>query len=415
MQYKKDVTAFMAKGNFENAQAKIEESKSKIYGRHNALLYYLDSSIPQTALYQNEEANKSLAAAQDKIDELQTQSVSQNLGTLVINDNTQPYRAPMYEQALTYFYRALNYLAQSDINSAAVEARKAVFFLDYNRSHKTDDYNDDPFVQYFTSLLFEDTGNLSDARISRTNAENAYKKYLSWYAAKEPSFPLPKNYNELGEVIIFHLNGKVPFKVSNAISFAWNDVWFALNGNSDLEGTPSDVISAVYAGAFGKSVTVSFPKLIANPYHIKSSIVAVEGQEPVETQQVGDIAASAQKTLQENNTAIYTRTITRAVTKYILSVQARHSATKLTNNDLIGDITGAIFSSLSNITEKADTRSWFTLPAEIRMADIFLPEGKHNIKLIFKDEKGITIDEYVFENVQITKGKRIYLYRTTAK
>ena len=415
MQYKKDVSSMMARGNFEGAQAKIESSKTKIYGNHNKLLYHLDLSIPQTAQNKHDDANKSLDAAQQEIEDLQAQSVTQNLGTLVINDTTQPYRAPVFEQALTYFYRAINYLAQQDINSAAVEARKAVFFLDYTRNHESKTFNDDPFVQYFSSMIFEDTGSLSDARISRTNAQNAYQKYLSWYGAKAPDFSLPQDYKNMGEVVIFHLNGKVPYKVSNAISFAWNDIWFAASSNSDLEGVSSDVISAVYAGAFGRSVTVSFPKLTQNPYQIASCEVQTAGMPPVKAQTVADISAAASKTLEEQNAAIYSRTITRAVTKYILRVQAEHSATKLTNDQNIGWLVGSLFSALANVTEKADTRSWFTLPAQINMADIFLPQGQHDIKMIFYDDKGNAIDEYVFEKVQISKGKRIYLYHTTAK
>ena len=96
-------------------------------------------------------------------------------------------------------------------------------------------------------------------------------------------------------------------------------------------------------------------------------------------------------------------------------MQAEHSATKLANDKNVGWLVGSIFSALSNITEKADTRSWFMLPAQINMADIVLPQGMHDIKMIFYDDKGNAIDEYVFEKVQISKGKRIYLYHTTAK
>jgi len=415
LQYKKDVSSMMAKGNFEGAQAKIEKNKNKVYGEHNKLLYYLDLSIPQTAQNKHEDANKTLESAQDAQEDLQVQSVSQNLGTLVINDNTQPYRAPVYEQALTYFYRSLNYLTMQDLQDAAVEARKAAFFLDYTRSHETKTYNDDPFVQYFTSMIFEDTGSLSDARISRDNANNAYQKYLSWYEGKAPAFNLPKDYKDMGEVVIFHLNGKVPYKISNEISLAWDNIWFAVNANNDLKGVSGDVIDAVYAGAFGRSVTISFPELKDNPYIITGSAVEVDGGQPVKTQLVADIAATAKETLKEQNAAIYARTVTRAVTKFILRVQAQNSATKLTKDKNVGALVGALVSAASNITEKADTRSWFTLPAEIRMADLFLPQGTYNIKMLFYDDRGNAIDEYVFEKVQINKGKRTYLYRTTAK
>jgi hypothetical protein len=135
----------------------------------------------------------------------------------------------------------------------------------------------------------------------------------------------------------------------------------------------------------------------------------------METQLVADISSAARETLKEELAANTARMITRAVTKYILSVQARHIAKKISKDDNIGQLTGILFSVLSNITEKADTRSWFTLPAEIRMASLFLSPGRHNIKLVMHDNAGKTIDEHLFENVQINKGERIYLYHRTAK
>lgn len=415
VRYKKDISSMMDNGNYEGVEVKIKEGKNKHYGEHNALLYYLDLSTPQTALYDNTASNQSLAAAQDVIEDLQVKSITQGLGTLIINDNTQPYRAPVFEQALTYFYRAMDYLYLSDHQSAVVEARKAVFFLDNVREKKEKGFNDDPFVQYFASMLFEDSSSLSSARIARANAKNAYEKDKAWSNAKAPDFPLPSNWRDMGEVVVFHYNGKVPYRISNSIIFAWNDVWFAVNGNGDLNGVGDDVISAVYAGAFGRSITISFPALQDNPYIITASSVSVPDGEPIKTQLVSDIAQNAKASLKEQLAGDYTRTIIRAVTKYILSVQAKHAATKIANDETVGEVVGAIFSVFSNITEKADTRSWFTLPAEIRMADMFLEPGSYDITMKFYDNRNQTIDEHVFEKVQIIKGQRIYLYYRTSK
>ncbi len=415
VRFKKDVSKLLDAQKYSEAEVKITENKSKIYGKHNELLYYLDRSTPLTDSYQNERSNEVLSAAQDAIEALQVQSITQNIGTLIINDNTQPYRAPVFEQALTYFYRAMNFLTADDIISAAVEARKAVFFLDNVRENKKDGYNDDPFIQYFASMVFEDMGRRSDARIARTNALNAYERYKSWLDAKEPDFPLPQNYADMGEAVVFHYNGKIPLKISKSFMFAWNDIWFAVQDNNDLKGVDQTLINSVYAGAFGRSITVSFPEYIDNPYEIASSSIILDGGQTISTQPVADLAQTARKTLEQQRAAAYTRTIIRAVTKYILSVQARHSVTKLTNDETWGDIAGSVMSIFSNVTEKADTRSWFTLPAQIRMAAVFLPEGRHTIKIICTDKGGKTIDEHLFENVQINKGKRTYLYYRTAK
>ena len=70
----------------------------------------------------------------------------------------------------------MNFLQQNDLQGALVEARKAVFYLAQLRGTKTNGYNDDAFVQYFSSLVFESGAQRDDARISRQNALNAYQK-----------------------------------------------------------------------------------------------------------------------------------------------------------------------------------------------------------------------------------------------
>ncbi|MDR1683846.1 MAG: hypothetical protein LBR90_00085, partial [Elusimicrobiota bacterium] len=356
-----------------------------------------------------------LQAAQDKIERESAESVIKTLGTLFINDNTQPYRAPDFEQALTYFFRSVDYLSLKQPQEAAVEARKAVFYLDNLRNHKKDGYRDDPFVQYFASMLFEDEGNLSSARIARANANNAYEEYKGWYHAAPPAFALPPDINEKGEAVILHFNGKAPFIISNQVMLAWNSVWFAVEGNSDLQGVDRDIINAVYAGAFGNSITVSFPALQPNPYKVAYSKISAPGQQDAQTQLVADIASTAAQTLKEELAADTIRMITRAVTKYILSAQARNAAQNATGDKNIGALVGMLFSAASNVTEVADTRSWATLPAEIRMASLFLPPGRHDIKITFYNAQNQAIDEYVFEKVQINKGARTYLYRRTAR
>ena len=74
--------------------------------------------------------------------ETSARSVSGEAGRLFINDLTTPYYAPAYERALTYYYRALNFLRAGNVSAAAVEARRAVFFLDHLRGQKKQGYND---------------------------------------------------------------------------------------------------------------------------------------------------------------------------------------------------------------------------------------------------------------------------------
>lgn len=430
LRFKKEVYTLLDHGDYQKLESKITEAQNKYYGGTNLLLFYLDLSAPLYSLNEYDKMHTVLGEAQTIIETDTAISASRNLGALTINDNVLEYRAPLFEQALTYFYRAAAYLQQDDFDDAGVEARRAVFALDNYRQHK-DGLNDIPFIQYFASMIFEDIGQLSDARIARQNAQNAYEKFASWSAAKTPQLtPAPSNYKEKGELVVLHLNGKAPYKISEEIMVAWHDILFAVNANSDLAGVAPDVIDAVYAGVYGNAIKISMPKLIDNPYAVKYSSFAVRksqcesaqnaaAQEPFgppeETMLAQDISAEARQTLKEQRAANFARTVTRAVTKFILSVQAANATKKATNNDSAGQIVKSLFTIMNVMTEKADTRSWITLPAQIRINNAFLDEGTYDVKMIFYDENKNPIDEHLWEKVQIKRGQRTYISLRTAK
>ena len=75
---------------------------------------------------------------------------------------------------------------------------------------------------------------------------------------------------------------------------------------------------------------------------------------------------------------------------------------------------GMLVSALGAATETADTRQWFTLPAEVRMARLFLQPGTQNIRLLFRDGYGNIVGEHVFKKVSVKKGERVFLYYRTA-
>ena len=415
LQYKKDVSKLMANKNFENASAKIKANQKKQYGDKNSVLYQLDLALTEQAAYDVENSLKDFTLAQQYNEDLFAKSISQNMGSLMINDNTLPYKMPMYEQALTYFFTALDYIAQNNFEDAAVEARKAVFFLDRYRERTRKIYNDEPFVQYFASMVFEDIGQLSDARIARTNALNAYEKLKGYFEAKAPKPSLPDNYKELGELVFIHYNGKSPIKISNQVSVSWDRLGFILNNNNSLQGVDKQTIDSVFAGVFGRTIAISFPEYIDVPYQGRTSALILPNGTKVETQIVADIASAAKLTLQEESGAIWARTAARAATKFILAKQAHDITKKNTNNNgvsLLVDIAANIFNTVS---EQADTRSWFTLPAQIKMVSVFLEPGEYDIDFYNYNEASIPIDSYHFDKIKLQKGKRTYLWHYSSK
>lgn len=414
LRYKTEINRLSAAGKFQEADERVTAKKNKLYKKKDAVLFYLDRAALLHDAQNPAASDEMLASAQEYIDELYAKSVSASVGRLFINDLTTPYYAANYERALTYYYRAQNFLQRGDISSAAVEARRAVFFLDHLRADKRKGYNDDPFVQYFASLVFESVGQRSDARIARQNALNAYQRLGGKLGVSAPEFSIPKNAGELGEVIIFHYNGLLPLKKTQTVQVAWSEaVAMASSPQETTDSVSPEVQNALAAGLFGSAVTLSYPVLTPQPFSVASSFVEADGQTYV-TQKVADFAGAAKMDLDEKLPGIWFRTATRAVAKQVAAAQARQAARSAANDDTVGDLAGMFVSALGAALEKADTRQWFTLPAEVRMTRLFLTPKTQDIKLLFRDGYGNIIGEHVFENVPVARGGRIYLHHRTA-
>ncbi len=414
LRYKYQVNQLASQGKFEQAADYVASKAKHNYAKRDALLYELDRGALLHDARQPAQSDALLASAQQRITDSYTKSVSASLSRLAINDLTTPYYAANYEIALTFFYRAMNFLAQKDPMSAAVEARKAVFFLDHLRGAKTHGYNDDPFVQYMASLIFELSGELSDARIARTNALNAYQK-RGWPV---PQFAVPQNWQEYGEVIIVHTAGQIPLKKSQTLQVAWHRLLSMAGSPVESADTVSpQVENAIRAGLTGSAVTLSYPVLESQPYVVAGSSVQLNGQQ-VPLQKMTDVSELVQQDLAEKLPAIWFRLATRAVVRRVAAVQARHavdgSGPDSKNYGSAGWLAEMAVDLFGAAVEKADTRQWFTLPAEIYMTRLFVSPGAQNIKLLLRDKNGNIVGEHTFEQVSVRKGERIFLHYRTA-
>ena len=411
LRYKKEINRLVAAEEFNAAVNQLEEKQKKFYKEKDAALFLLDKAALLHDAQQPAQSDAAFSSAQQVINQLYAKSVTGALGTLLINDLTTPYYAAPYENALTFFYRGMNFLQQKDLQGALVEARKAVFYLDHLRGSKTRGYTDDAFVQYFASLVFESGGRRDDARISRTNALNAYQKN-GWPV---PDFPVPANAGKMGEILIFHYNGLLPLLKSQTFQVAWDRLLIWASSPGEGESVNPQVQNAIMAGLSGRAVTVAYPVLEEQPYAIRGSFITSDGVFMQPTQKVQDNAALTKQYLEERLPTLLFRLATRAVLKQVAAVQARHAAAQASSDDTVGELAGMFVSFLGALTETADTRQWFTLPAEVRLARVFVPAGTHEIKLWFKDGYGNIVGGHSFGPVEVRAGERIFLHYRTAK
>ncbi|MBI5243793.1 MAG: hypothetical protein HY922_08965 [Elusimicrobia bacterium] len=419
---KKSMNEMLAAGNLPNAAAYIEGAKEVEYGKHNAVLYHLDIGVVLHDAGKYKESDEHFDAAERRMEELYTKSVTQAAGTLVINDTTQEYSGEVFERALTNVFRALNYVLLGQPDEALVEARKVEVFLDEinRRRGGKNVYKDDAFARYLDSLLYEDAGKLDDARVSRSAALKAYQWYASKYGTPAPRFGLSWFETEdAGEIVFIHCNGVGPRKISKTFQVAWKDALAAVHSTkADTEDKAASqrVKNALAAGIAGNSVSVAYPEYVQDSFRIAASEVQA-GDKSAQTLLMEDITAIAIADLKDRNLVVKTRAIARATTKFLLAKLVEKEARKNTSTGgkWLADLTSRATNAVAAATEVADTRGWTTVPAQIRMARLRAAPGTHEVTVVFKDAAGAVVSTHVFKDVSVKKGRRTYLAFRTAQ
>ena len=117
---------------------------------------------------------------------------------------------------------------------------------------------------------------------------------------------------------------------------------------------------------------------------------------------VEDVDALARYSLKQAMPGIMVRATARAVVKY----NTQHTAQESDSSGLAG-----LLMTITNlITERADTRSWTTLPQEIELKRLLLPVGEHNVQLEMQTSAGQIVD-VINEKITIKPRQSSFLIK----
>ncbi|MDD4004580.1 MAG: hypothetical protein PHW69_05175 [Elusimicrobiaceae bacterium] len=412
LSYKKSLYTDMDRGDFAAAVKTIESEKASEYGSKNSLLYYLDLGMALHDAGRYEESDRVFDQAELRYDELYTKSVSRTLGTLMINDNTLPYAGHPFDKVLLHTFRALNYACRGDMEGALVEVRKQNLFLRTLGDSGAAGYKDDAFAEYLGGLMYEDEGKTDDARISFAAAAKAYGVYKKDFGMVPPDFGAAVSTPGWGEVIFLHYNGKAPVLVSKTIQVAWNDALVAINSSPKSDEESARFANALRAGVYTNAVTVALPELRRVDYAITGSEVFVESA-TWPTVQAENVGALVKQEFKRSLPGAALRASARAIFKYVTTNAISKSAEDKGGSGL-GLLAKIAASAVSAATEVADTRTWATVPDEIRVARIALPAGVHNLHVSFTTAGGVAYSD-VIKDIKVEAGHKTFVHRRTAR
>ncbi len=410
----------LLQGNYREADTVVERHK-KEYGERNAVLYYMDRGMTLHLSGDYEKSNDYLEEAERLTDSLYTKSITTEIGAMFTNDNLLPYEGEDFEKVMLNLIMALNYVYLGKWDDALVEARKVDHKLNlYNDKYeKKNVYKEDAFARYLSGILYESRGELNDAYISYNKAYTAYKDYLRNYGTPVPIFLgedllwLSKALGLYDEYINYEREfSNIKLKDIKELQSNGELIFICLSGRAPFK---EDLfVDAPVPGVSGNPyyLRIAFPRFVAQPSHVEYARIHIRNQNLEEkTYLMEDITAIAMKNLDDRIGRIQAKAIGRAALKFSIAQIAKEAAAQNIGKD-VGNLAGGLFNIASVATEKADKRSWRTLPDKIQMSRIVLPPGNYDIDVHYIGTGGEIIDKRTFSGISIhSREKRILTHR----
>lgn len=299
--------------------------------RRDHLLYLLDEATILHTAGRYEESIKVFSKAIALSEELSGPQVGAKTASIVANDNLIPYQGERFERVLMHVFQVLNYLGLGEGREALVEVRRidTLFHNDIDGASKKHLKN--PFATYLSGLVWQANGKRDDARID-------FKRTLKM-ESHFPFLPSREIHPNEGELILIFEEGKAPEKASTEEIY-------------ELQVVPVPV----------------YPKLVET---VPPTTAHVGGRE-VTTTTLFRIDEAAKATLKDQMPGIITRAIARLAAKEGAAVAVGKEV-----DETLGFFVGLALLA----TNRADLRSWLTLPRSLQVARIILPAGSYQMKL----------------------------------
>jgi len=350
------------------------------------------------------DSNNYLSESERLIWEAYTESVSGNIASFLVNDNTKAYQGEEYEDMYLNVFKALNYMHLGETEAALVELNRSIEKQTFLRQ-KYEQYEqqmteyareeglDAPAVQtYATSFSTSALSNYLSASVAQALGEKNTLHYaidqVRHAFSSQPSlypFPLP-SVVKLEEDPFPQDKGRLQL-----VSFS---------GQSPLK---EERVERVYVSSFNRA-KIAYPVLVGGSSQVQAVRVSIEGQPMIPLQRIESISNIAIDTFRAKSELIKMKAITRAMAKAVgIALYDEYAAQD--NNVTAGEeLLGMIFRIARDATESADVRSTHFLPSEAWVGYVDLPEGTYTINTEFLNASNQVLHRSPGKTVQVQAG-----------
>ncbi|MDR2110605.1 MAG: hypothetical protein LBP32_04785 [Spirochaetaceae bacterium] len=396
----------VARGQYQEGLEQLEEKKDKAYRQRDMILYYLDAGMISHYAESYEDSSKLLQEGERAIERAFTKSVTEAIGSYILNDTTKEYAGEDYEDVYLNVFNALNYYHRGLEEDALVEIRRMNNKLRYlsvkydtsitnlqrsalensaeipydPRTARTE-FSNSALARYLGMLFDRGRGLWDDARIDRDEVRLAFANQPSVY-----TFPVPASLDEELDIP----PGKARI---NIISFS---------GLSPVKEEETLRIPIAYHW-----IKIALPVLHSRPSRVARTEVVFDTGETLTLELIEDIDAVARETFKQRIGVIYLKTILRAITKTAASTALDIGAREAEDSEtsLILGLLSLGAQAFAEVSEKADLRVSRYFPGRAAVGGITLDPGVYSFDVSYYDYRNHLIQRRRFENIPVDAGR----------
>ena len=399
------IDSSLDQGNYPGGVETLEKEKSSLYSGRDNILYCLDKGMLSHYAQQYAESSRLLESGEKAIAAAFTKSVSMEIGSYLLNDNTREYPGEDYEDIYLNCFNALNYYHRGNHEDALVEIRRVNNKLRYlatkygvvlsNLQRKALDENlgripgnpaaegrftDSALARYLGMLFYRGAGLYDDARIDRDGLLTAFANAPGVYRYPPPA-------SLAGELEIPKGAARL-----NVIAFS---------GLSPVK--QEQVLRLPLPGA--RWAKIALPEMAYRRSDVKRIEVAFDGGRRFNLELLEDMEAAARETFKARQGVIYLKTAIRAMLKGISS-SAMGAAAGETDGEagLILHLFSFLAQIFAEASEQADLRMSRYFPAKAYVGGINLPPGLYSFQITYYGGTGKEIASVRHENVRLREN-----------
>lgn len=433
----------MQDGNPAEGVAILDKSRG-IYGSKSEVLYLMDKGMIEHVAGLYAGSNQSLSRAEALTEDLYTRRIHTEVEAFFTSDNALPYEGEDFEKVLLNVVMALNYAKMGLWDDALVEARrvdqKLLVLAERNQKRMT--YTQDALARYLTGILYESTGDLSNALVAYRLALDAFQQYQKTYGTATPdilrrdllrvsgTLGLTQEFDEYrqafpgitgqpepapvgwGELVFVTYAGHAPFKRDVFVDIPFSrdalGLVLATKRYDRYDARDHRAAESILYGLTGHVVRLALPRFVRRPSGVaytEAVIVGGEARYVSRSALMEDVTAIAVKDLEDRLLRTTVKAVARAAWKYALAEAVQIGVRNAVQDKEAGMIAGAVAGALAHIyaisTEESDKRSWATLPDRIHVGRLRVPPGTYDVELRHIGISGGVVETQVLRGVTV--------------